>query len=371
MKRTQLVATLATIALAGGTLAGGTTANAEAPAKKPKVSTLAKGLVSPLSLAVAENGTVYYSENFKGTLLGKKPGKKPRVIYQDEQGAEVGAVSERVGNLRFALTTSPAEEGGEPGAFLMGVGNSGKAVRLADLYQYEKTKNPDAGVTYGFRSLPEGCEVPEDFAGYPGIVESHPYATAQSRSATFVADAAGNTILKYSRKGRLSTLAVLPAVPVKATAQMAEAFGIPECAIGSTYYFEPVPTDVELGRDGHLYVTTLPGGPEDGSLGALASVYRINQSTGGIKRVASGLLSATGLAMDARGRLFVAEMFRGRIAVIKPGGGAPRTFRRAVLPGDLEIGPRGDLYATQKVLVGPSEEEPDTPPGGEVVRIRR
>lgn len=370
MKRTRLVATLATIALAGGTLAGGT-ASAEAPAKKPKVSTLAKGLVSPLSLAVAENGTVYYAENFKGTLLSKKPGKKPRVVYQDQQGAEVGAVSERVGNLRFALTTSPAEEGGEPGAFLMGVGGSGKPVRLADLYRYEKTKNPDAKVTYGFRSLPDGCEVPDDFAGYPGIVESHPYATAQTRSATYVADAAGNTILKYSRKGRLSTVAVLPAVPVKATAQMAEGLGLPECAVGSTYYFEPVPTDVEVGRDGHLYVTTLPGGPEDGSLGALASVYRVDQRTGRTKRVAQGLVSATGLAVDARGRVFVSELFRGRIVVVGRGGGTPRTFRRAVLPGDLEIGPRGDLYATQKVLVGPSEEEPDTPPGGEVVRIRR
>lgn len=37
---------------------------------------------------------------------------------------------------------------------------------------------------------------------------------------------------------------------------------------GAPHNFEPVPIDVEIGDDGMLYVSTLPGGPEGPELGA-------------------------------------------------------------------------------------------------------
>ena len=375
MQRKQLVAAAAALALAG--TAFGTSAVADEPAAKPTSGVVAKDLLSPLSLAVTKGGTVFYSQNFAGSLHAKKQGKAPRTVYRSPvPGTEVGAVSVDHGTLRFATTFVPEEEAperspqGGPAAALMTIKN-GNAKVLADLWGYEERKNPDGDGVYGLRGLPQDCEVEPDFQPYNGIVESHPYATTQAKGRTFIADAAGNDILKYGKDGRLSTVAVLPAQPVRITAERAQQFGLPECAVGLNYYFEPVPTDVEKGPDGKLYVTTLPGGPEDPSLGARAAVYRINPKTGATKKVASGLLSATGVAVGNNGTLFVSELFNNRIAKVKAGSTQPTKYLNTVLPGDVELRSNGDLYATVKVLVGPEGPEDPTPPGGEVIRIRR
>jgi DNA-binding beta-propeller fold protein YncE len=369
MQRKHLAAAAAALALAGGALSA--PAGAADPSPKPKANTLVGGLVSPLSVAVSDDGTVYYSQNFAGTLHAKKPGKKARTIFTaPTPGTEVGAVSERQGSLRFALTL-PAPEGSVPDTVLMGVGNNGKARALANLSAYEANRNPDAKVEYGFESLPEGCEVPPFLQPYTGIVESHPYATAQTNGRTYIADAAGNSILKYGREGKLSTVAVLPRVGVTVSAEAATALELPECVAGEKVFLEPVPTDVEVGPGGQLYVSTLPGGPEDASLGLNAAVYRIDPQTGKVRKVAGGLLSATGVAVDARGNLFVAELFRGRIAKIKAGSSKPTRYLSPLMPGDVDLRKGGDLYATTQVLVGPEGPEDPTPPGGQVVRISR
>ncbi len=170
-------------------------------------------------------------------------------------------------------------------------------------------------------------------------------------------------------------MAVLPAQPLLVTEAVREALNaeeevLPECTLDQTLYFESVPTDVERGPDGKLYVTTLPGGPEDPSLGPRASVYRVDPRTGKTKKVASGLVSATGVAVSGNGTIFVAELFAGRIAKIKRGKSTPTKYLSTVLPGDVEVR-RGDLYATVKVLIGPEGPEDPTPPSGEVVRIRK
>jgi len=365
MHRKHLVAAFVAAALAGTALGG--PAGAEDPDAKPTTNVLVKDLLSPLSLAVADNGTVLYSQNFAGSLHVKRPGKQPQTVYQSPvPGTEVGAVSVEGTSVRFATTFLPEEEGqGEPATALMGFGKQGKAKKLADLWSFEENRNPDGDVTYGLRNLPEGCEVPEGFQPYQGIIESHPYATAQNGDRTFIADAAMNAILKYGARGGLSTVAVLPPHGVKITGPVAEAQGLPECAVGLTYDFEPVPTDVEVGPGGKLYVTTLPGGPEDPSLGLRARVYKVDPKTGKVKRVADNLLSATGLAVGATGKMFVAELFRGRIAQVKPGA-EPKRFLLAGLPADVEIRSNGDLYATIQAL--PPEEGP---PAGQVIRIRR
>jgi hypothetical protein len=261
MHRKHLAAAFAAAALAGTAIGGPAGADAP-PAAKPKASVLSKNLVSPLSLAVADNGTIYFSQNFAGSLHAKKPGKAPTTLFTAPvPGTEVGAVSERQGSLRFALTL-PVDEGSEtpPQTVLMGIGGSGKAKALADLSTYEETKNPDGKVTYGFRDLDEECSasLPPFLQAYPGIVESHPYATTQVNGATFIADAAANAILKLGKNNKLSTVAVLPAQPLVVTEAVVEALKaqeveLPECTLGKTIYLEPVPTDVELRRNGDIY----------------------------------------------------------------------------------------------------------------------
>ena len=104
---------------------------------------------------------------------------------------------------------------------------------------------------------------------------------------------------------------------------MVAALGLPDCVVGVTYAFESVPTDVEVGRDGSLYVTTLPGGPESPVLGARGAVWKVNPWTGHARKVAGGFLGATNLAIGKHGTIYVAELFAGQISVVKNGSAKP------------------------------------------------
>ena len=79
-----------------------------------------------------------------------------------------------------------------------------------------------------------------------------------------------------------------------------------------------MPTDVEV-RHGQAYVSLLPGGPEDPSFGARGSVYRVDLSSGHAHRIAGGFAGATNLALGPHGKIYVAELFAGRISVIRHG----------------------------------------------------
>ena len=202
MKRKSVLAAAAALAVMA---AGSATAPATAVAA-PESTTLVKKLLSPLSLAVSEDGTLYYSQNFAGQLLSKAPGEKPVTVFESTKGDEVGAVSEHHGSVRFATTGKKKT--------LWGIGNSGKPVKLADLGAYEETKNPDKGASYGFESIRAVCaqQLPADGppAQYTGIVDSHPYGSAMDGSTTYVADAGANAILSVNGKGKIKTVALIP-----------------------------------------------------------------------------------------------------------------------------------------------------------------
>jgi hypothetical protein len=322
---------------------------------------LARGLVAPLSLDVTSTGTVWFSQNFAGVLMRARPGKAPEAVYASSDGSEVGAVSFRRGTVTFATTSADGSQ-----TALHTRSRNGSIDMLADLSGYEGSANPDAGQTYGVDDLDPACEAkwPVGTLGpatYQGIVESHPYASLSVGHTRYVADAAANAILEVAPNGSVSTAAVLPPQPAEITADAAAGLGIPACAVGHVYDFEPVPTDVERGKNGMLYVTLLPGGPEDPSLGARASVLRVNPWDGSSHVVATGLLSATGLAVADNGTLYVAELFGGRIAKIPPGASTPVGGRMITMPGDVEI-ENGRLYATRRVL---------NIPRGQVVRLAR
>ena len=105
------------------------------------------------------------------------------------------------------------------------------------------------------------------------------------------------------------------------------------------------------------------------SLGANASVYRVDPRTGKVARVVRGLTSATGLAVAKNGDIFVAELFRGRIVRARKGTSTASGFLKVALPGDVELR-NGQLYATTGVLTGLSGEPGDVP-DGRLVRIDR
>jgi hypothetical protein len=361
MRARSLVATAATCTLALGAVAGATSP-AEAKAA-PEVTVLAKRLVSPLSVAVDTDGTRYFSQNFAGLLMRQTPGAAPEVVYEAKQGAEVGAVSVAGGIVTFAVS-----EGDNAKGTVYRMDAEGKVTRLAKLHVAEKQLNPDGKVRYGFRKLDASCadKVTSVPVGYTGVVETHPYATATSGTTTYVADAGANAVFAIDESGEVRAVGPVPAARVVVTKATAKAFDLPRCVVGKPYYFESVPTDVEVGPDGKLYVSSLPGGPEDASLGANGAVFRIKPGNGRAKKVVRGLVSASGLAVAANGDIFVAELFRGRIAKVRAGSTKVRTFAEAVLPSAVEIGGDGAVYATVNSLVG---LEPGQKPKGKLVRL--
>jgi hypothetical protein len=361
MRNTRILAGLAAAAIAAGTVAAAPSGAAPA---KPEV--LQKGLLSPLSVAV-DGPDIYVTQNFGGSLDLLRDGKKPQTLYRSKGGAEVGAVSALRGTVTFAVSASD-KEGNYTSTKLMRIAGSGKARTVANLLGYERKNNPDGKIEYGARGITPECEAqwPADAppATYTGVVDSHPYATYSVRKTTYVADAAMNAILSVSPKGKVSTVAVVPPLPAEITPPLAEALGLPQCSIGLDYYFESVPTDVERGPDGNLYVTALPGGPEDPSLGARGAVFRVTPK-GKVTQVAGGLVSPTGLAVAANRDIYVTQLFTGEVAKIKRGSDKAKTVRRLAMVGDVEV--RGNqLYVTTDVLPGEGER-----PNGKDVRFRR
>lgn len=363
MQRTPVLATAAVAALMLVVTATTTTSAAGTSPSAPRSAPLVQGLLSPLSVAVASGGTAYVSQNFAGLLMKKRPGYKAKTIYAAKGGKEVGALSVRKGVVTFGVTGTRK--------FVKRITKSGRVSTLANVGAYERNNNPDAGVTYGFRDITDECatQVPAGFgpAKYTGIVDSHPYATVMTAGGTYLADAAANAILKIDNAGTVTTVALLPVAQAVVSAEAAAAAGLPDCVVGLTYSFEPVPTDVERGPDGMLYVSSLPGGPEDGSAGPLASVYRVDPSTGTVTQVASGMVSAVGLAVANNGDIFVSELFAGRISRIPHGTSTPEPYKSVPLPGAVEWTPDA-LYATTNVLSGLSGEPGDVP-AGKLVRF--
>lgn len=313
------------------------------------VTQLAGGLVSPLGLAIGSDGTAYVSQTFAGkvTAIGKKGTRDLVTVPGTASGVAVGR-----GALTFTSSEGPE---GSQATRLRRMRSDGQVTTLADTGAYERRANPDRVNTYGFLGLSAACaaQLPPGFPRtYTGIVESNPYKILPTRAGSWiVADAAANDLLRVSRSGRISTLAVLPpAPPVTLDAAAAQARGLPACTVGARFRFEAVPTDIERGPDGYLYVSSLPGGFDIASLGARGAVYRVNPFTGRARLIAYGFAGATDLAVSPNGTIYVTEMLGNRISVVRHG--RPRPLVTLTAPVAVEWS-RGALYATTNPNSGP------------------
>jgi hypothetical protein len=339
------LALVSAAALAAGAGIGGAGA---APGSGGSPEILAKNIPTPLSAAVAADGTSYVTGNFAGLLYKVPDGGAAEVIHQaTEKGAEIGGVSVQGARVVFVESGSTQK--------VWQINGAAAAAPVANVGRYEKQKNPDKVNTYGFRGLSDTCKsrLPkgQGLKGYAGIVESHPYATEQDGNTVYLADAAGNDILSISKFGAVRTVAVLPPTVIRATKARVEATGLPACVTGHKFALEPVPTDVEMGPDGWLYVSSLPGGPEDGSLGAQGRVYKVNPATGRVVRVVKGLISAVNLAVADDGDVYVSQLFAGSIVRIPAGTSKKVPFAQVNMPAGLEYTTDG-LYATIDALKG-------------------
>ena len=336
---------------------------------------LAEGLAGPLSLEVDRSGTAWVSQSFAGLLTQVNRDGTTTTLASAPAGESIGAVSERKGTAYYAQTADD-----HSASTLRAVGKDGAVTEVADLFAHENSENPDQVNTYGFVGLDPECAAQFDPsappflpATYDGVVDTNPSASLALRDAVYVADAGANAILRVDYDGTVSTVAVLPpGDPIEATPDILAAVGFPACAAGYDYRFEPVPTDVELGPDGWLYVTSLPGGPEDASLGARGSVYKVNPDTGETVRLATGFLGATNLAVArGTGTVYVAELFggpdgTGQLSVLERRSDTPKALLAVSSPAAVELR-GGSLYVTTDAFVPDATGAPQ--PIGTVTRI--
>ena len=349
--------------------------SASATPKVPTPTVISKALAAPFNIAFKGHG-VYVADG--GLGAPDAPGQVVRVrhdgtlktIVADATGTSGLAFSKHGHYLAYTTTESgPPTEGGEPAPITesgLNIKKRHKSPVYADTLAYEKANNPDQHVHYGVRNpsqcVKDALEQVHLPASYKGLEDSHAYSVARYKNKWVVADAGGNDLLWVTNRGKIRTLAVLPSQPAKITQEFADAQDprLPACVVGKTYKFEAVPTDVEVGRDGYLYVTTLPGGPEDASLGARGKVYRVNPHNGHIKLVATGFAGATNLAIGKHGKIFVAELFGGQISVVKHG----KAHKYLSLPGvvAVETDRSGALWAATL-----GNEDPPAP--GTLVKI--
>jgi hypothetical protein len=222
---------------------------------------------------------------------------------------------------------------GAPPANRPGFGPGGrdfaKVVRLqgngwrpvADIAAHEAVANPDNAEHY-----------------------TNPYGLLQTPSGRLLADAGGNSLLRFNANGAVSTVAVLPS----------RAQGRPTDA---------VPTSVVRGPDGHLYVGELSGVPF--APGA-ANIYRVTGNMATIWQ--SGFTTIIDMAFACDRTLYVlqhsslAPFFGGpgEVVRVEPNGTRTTAFTGLQRPASIAFGPNGKLYISNRG---------NMPDVGEVLRV--
>lgn len=343
MKRSiklALTAIAVTTAMAaGGAAAGGVVAPA-ASTQPP----LAQGLVGPLAFDMDSAGNAIVGQSFIGQVTAVSRNGEVAPVFSSS-GAAVGGVARGRGGLVYV--TERTDQGG-PGTPVtlstLSQVRAGRVKPLADILAFETAANPDQANTYGIPVISDACaaQLPGP-ATYTGGVDTNAYALATQGNTIYIADAGANAVFASNLQGDLRTVAVLPPQPAIITPALAGALGLPDCAIGLTYNFEPVPTDVEIGPGGVLYVTTLPGGPENPSAGARGALWTIDPRTGAATLVAGGLAGATDLALGRGGTVFVTELYANRVSRISGGTVTPLIDLPAPVAAEFA---GGRLYVT-------------------------
>lgn len=366
--RLSLLATAATAAvlLSTGTAAGaspGTLSGGDG-GDKPAVL-LTGGLVGPLHLSHGRNGSVTVSESFAGRLTRVDDAGTHSVLYETPDWSVAGN-AQRDRRTYFLESQGAGPDPAGLAGHVRIIDQNGSQETLGDFATLETEENADGGTRYGFRDLPAGCaaELPPTMPEtYQGEIDSHPYGIALTDRRIYVADAGANSVVSVdARTGETETVAVLPPRPYKITAEAAASNGLPACVVGTTYEFEAVPTDVAVGPDGLLYVTSLPGGPEDPTLGPRGAIFTVDPD-GDVELLAEDIMTPTGLALDDGGGLYVASLFGEGVLRIDPDSGDSTVVLAAQFAADVDI--RGHtLYATVNALPGP-----DGPPDGQVMYV--
>jgi hypothetical protein len=322
----------------------------------PRVTVVASGLDNPRGLGFARDGSLYVAEagtggsapclagpegdevcfGTSGAVTKVSHGHQYRVLSglpsiaapDGSQAIGPSDVTFQDGRLVFTvgLGADPAVRAGLPASgrnhgWLLRQSGHQHVSRIADIAGFEARNNPDGGVP-----------------------DSNPNSVLATSSGYVVADAGGNSLLRVSSKGKISTIAVFPDTMVDAPPFL----GLPP---GTRIPMQAVPTSVVRGPDGAYYVGQLTGFP---FVPGAAKVYRVVPGHAP-KVVASGFTNVIDLAFDRHGSLYVLEIFANGLLSGDPTGalikvnhnGSHRTVMSTglITPGGLAI-KDGAAYVT-------------------------
>lgn len=274
MRSTTIGAALGVGALIATAVAiPGPAAAAAPPPLPPGVTVLAGGLLNPAHLTFDRRGSLFVADVATGSITRISPRTGTTSVVAGDLGLTAGVDVDSHGRV-FATSTLGNPETEVAPARLVRINRDGSAIVTADLLAWELAHNPDG-------------------QGQSSDSVSNPYAVLALPDRVIVADAAANDLVEVRANGRMRTLTVFPN------------FTDGECATRpqndpGTFGCDAVPTDVEMGPDGYLYVSGL------GSF-AQGHIYRVNARTGKIVRTWGGLPPLTGLAVAKNGTIFAAS----------------------------------------------------------------
>jgi hypothetical protein len=227
------------------------------------------------------------------------------------------------------------------------------------------------GTTAGWESIAdlaafEAAEFPQQGSPTVEHPDSNPFGLAVHGGEVVVADAGGNTVVRFDQhppnSGAVSLVTLLPF----GSAEAPPFLGLPP---GAQLDMQPVPTGI-VRHGGSYYVGQLTGFPFP--VGG-ASVYRVAKGQDPVE-VAGGFTNIIDIAFDKKGRLLVLEMFTNGLLSGDLNGALWRVERDGsktvvadgsdglLAPAGVTVGTDGAYYVSNKGVGHPG--------AGEVLRIQ-
>jgi hypothetical protein len=323
------------------------------------IKVIATGLNDPFQVSTGYLGTLLVTESFAGqiTAVDVRSGRTKPLITNVPAASGASLIDGKIAIVtgagegppedaaESALTPASAKHqppAGEPIFASLLVGWPFHAPRqLANLEQYELEHNPDGQVQF------------DPVTGAPLDALSNPFSVIADRNPrgfALVADGGANDVLAVNAKGKVTTFFVPPQINTGGCA------GQPNNDAEHTGC-DQVPTGLAYGPSNRLYVTT-----ENSLVPGEGRVYVVDAArTKDIKKVLTGFTSPTGVAVDNRGNVYVAELLEGappegqepppgfnpsevgQIVKVAPNG--TRSYAQVTMPNGL-LYSGGKLYAT-------------------------